>query len=78
MGVRTREGGMMLEAAVMINGTGYRYAQEKAGQQLHLVEIMGDGVAPRARCGRQPERWRVTFNVPWAHECRNCRRTVTG
>lgn len=70
------KGNEMLDAAVVIGGKYYRYAQEKGGQQLHLVEVMGDDVSHRARCGRHTERWRATFNLPLAHACKNCWRTV--
>jgi len=54
----------------------YRYAQERGGQKLHLVEEFGGGrVSDIALCGRQPKTrgsWRMTINVPLAHACRRC------
>lgn len=53
----------------------YRYTQANPGLKLHLSELFADGtIAPRAVCGYAPRRWRVTFNVPFAHACRNCLR----
>lgn len=53
-----------------------RYAQEKGGQQLHLVQHFPPYVvASRALCGRHPaHNWRMTINVPLGHACKNCVR----
>lgn len=54
---------------------GLTYAQEKSGQKLHLVPLMGNGnVLDIALCGKHVERWRMTINVPLAHACKNCMR----
>lgn len=69
----------MMDVALEINGLPYRYAQEKAGQQLHIAQVVynhGFTVALAARCGRQARHWRATFNVPLGHACRNCLRTI--
>lgn len=51
------------------------YAQEKAGQKLHLVPVIsGDTVANTALCGKRVSRWRMTINVSLGHSCQNCRR----
>lgn len=60
-----------------------RYAQEYAGQKLHLAEEIdpdlnaGRTVADRALCGRTNANrgaWRLTINVALGNVCRNCRR----
>jgi len=57
----------------------WRYAQEKGGQQLHLVEEFGGGqVANVAVCGRTPKtRWRMTINVPLGQACKTCRKRLS-
>lgn len=70
-----------MEPAVVNREThqAYRYAQALPGLKLHLVALYDDGtVVPRANCGYKPDRWRVTFNVPFAHACRNCLRCYKG
>lgn len=52
----------------------WRYAQQKGGQQLHLVEVYGSGeVDEVAVCGRRGP-WRMTINMPLGHACGNCCR----
>ena len=59
-----------------------RYAQEKAGQKLHLVQeldldLTGREVAFRALCGRSPSKrgeWRMTINISLGEVCRSCIR----
>lgn len=64
----------MIVPAMTIGKRGFRYAQEKGGQKLHIVEVYMDGsVDRRAACGRTAD-WRKTFNMPLAHSCGNCRR----
>jgi hypothetical protein len=59
-----------------------RYAQEKGGQQLHLVEevdldIYGDTVKHTALCGKRADSgWRMTINMPLGHACKNCLRVL--
>jgi hypothetical protein len=74
--VRGDGGRRLMDLVTVIDGNGYRYAQEKGGQQLHLVQVVGDGVSLRARCGRHVDRWRMTINVPLGHACKNCWRTA--
>lgn len=61
-----------------------RYAQEKAGQRLHLVYEAGEGrdaahitragEVSEPLCGRHVTGYRMTINVPLANACRNCNR----
>ncbi len=52
-----------------------RYAQEKIGRKLHLVDEVNDEVMAQALCGRVAENgWRMTINVPMGMACRNCLR----
>ncbi len=54
-----------------------RYAQQYAGQRLHIVEADANTktVANTAICGRNCKQgWRITINVPLANLCKNCRR----
>lgn len=57
----------------------YTYAQIAGGLKLHIVEKFADGaVDGRALCGQEPERWRMTINVPLAHACGSCVRLSRG
>lgn len=52
-----------------------RYAQEKGGQKLHLVPILGnDEVGHTAFCGKHTDHWRMTINLPLGAACKNCQR----
>ena len=56
-----------------------RFAQEKGGQKLHIVEADANTqtVARRAICGRDCSKsgnWRMTINMPLGNSCGNCRR----
>jgi hypothetical protein len=54
-----------------------RYAQEKHGRKLHLVDDVNGGVMRQALCGRVAEKgWRMTINVPMGMACRNCVRVA--
>ena len=58
-----------------------RYAQEKSGQRLHLVEADSNTkiVSNKAICGRTCAKqgsWRMTINMPLANLCRNCIREM--
>ena len=61
------------------------YAQVSRGQKLHLVYEAGEGAddlhlvkrgyLSNPICGRHaPNGYRMTINVPFASECKNCRR----
>lgn len=54
-----------------------RFAQEKGGQRLHIVEADANdkSLAFRAICGRNclgNGRWRMTINLPMGNLCQNC------
>jgi len=52
-----------------------RYAQENAGEKLHIVaDLGGHSVSSMALCGKTATVWRMTFNMPMASLCGNCRR----
>jgi len=61
-----------------------RYAQEKAGQRLHLVfepgeetfkgDVVRAGSLSQPVCGRRVEGYRMNIHVPLANSCKNCRR----
>jgi hypothetical protein len=52
-----------------------RFAQQKAGQKLHLVYDFGDNsVSRKALCGKSPDQWRMTINLPMGMACHNCLR----
>jgi hypothetical protein len=58
-----------------------RYAQEKKGQKLHLVQEIdpafndGHEVSLTALCGKRAGRWRMTINVPMGMSCANCQKS---
>ena len=51
-----------------------RFAQERGGQKLHIVPVVGDDVGHVAFCGRHTDHWRATFNLPMGYACKNCAR----
>lgn len=60
-----------------------RYAQEKAGQRLHLVAEAGEeyrgkiitrGKLSQPLCGRRVQDYRMDINMPLANACKNCLR----
>lgn len=54
-----------------------RYAQEKPGLKLHLVDEVNGDVMRRALCGRVAENdWGMTINLPMGMACRNCVRVA--
>ena len=58
-----------------------RFAQEYAGQRLHIVEADANTqtVSARAICGRnclKRGNWRMTINMPLASLCKNCGRVA--
>lgn len=57
------------------------YAQEKGGQQLHLVcepgeeyrgEIVRYGHLSQPLCGRKVSEYGMTIGYPLGHACKNC------
>jgi len=53
------------------------YAQEKAGQKMHLVHKIDDKPLVYALCGRncaEQGTWRLTSNVSFGENCRRCSR----
>ena len=50
---------------------GMLYAQEKAGQKLHIVRKV-DGGLSQPLCWRRVESYRISTNVPCGMCCKNC------
>ena len=67
-----------IRMSITLGEVGWRYAQRKSGQKLHIVQDFGNGtVAAIALCGAAYP-WRMTINVPMAHACHNCWRIREG
>lgn len=53
-----------------------RYAQQKGGQQLHLVYELPTGGVTNPICGQRIKGYRMTINVPLGHACKKCLKRI--
>ena len=60
-------------AFTLAGRTGMLYAQERAGQRLHIVEKLNNGLS-QPLCWRTVRGYRISTNVPFGMCCKNCAR----
>jgi len=64
-----------LGAFSLAGRAGMLYAQEKAGQKLHIVKKVNNGLS-QPLCWRRVSAYRISTNVPFGMCCKNCARKL--